>query len=166
MKRCLFTASLGATAVLGITVQPVSAQMMCSMMGHGDESSRADMHTVMQLFADHSAIRRRVEPIPGGVRAVTESDDPRIAALLQSHVGAMYRRIDEGRRFTMMSRTLPAMFDSARRYHRVLSLTQHGVSVVETPSDTVIAKLIRAHAVEVSGFVADGMRSMCDMMGP
>ena len=81
--------------------------------------------------------------------------------------GTAYRRVDEGRRFTMMSRTLPAMFDSARRYRRALTLTLHGVSVVETSSDTVIAKLIRAHAIEVSGFVAEGMGSMMrDTMGP
>ena len=130
------------------------------MMGDGDADSRADMRTVMQVFSNHAAIRRRVEPIPGGIRATTESDDPRVAALLQAHVSAMYRRVDQGRRFTMMSRTLPTMFANAARYRRALSLTPHGVSVTERSSDEALAKVIRAHAREVSGFVAEGMQAM------
>jgi hypothetical protein len=58
------------------------------------------------------------------------------------------------------------MFANATRYRRVLSLTPHGVSVVESSSDDAVAAVIRAHAREVSGFVTDGMRSMMhDMMG-
>ncbi|GKY88294.1 hypothetical protein STA1M1_21630 [Sinisalibacter aestuarii] len=33
----------------------------------------------------HDAIRRSVETIPGGIRAVTESDDPEIAGLIRAH---------------------------------------------------------------------------------
>jgi hypothetical protein len=166
MKRKLFVASVVAAAAMGITVKRGGAQMMSGMMDEGDVAAQADMGTVMALFANHTMIRRRVEPIPGGIRAITESDDPRVAGLLQAHVATMYRRVDDGRRFTMMSRTLPAMFANARRYRRVLSLTPHGVAVVESSSDDAVAAVIRAHAREVSGFVTDGMRSMMrNMMG-
>lgn len=166
MKRKLFVASVIAAAALGITVKRGGAQMMGGMMGEGNAAAQADMRTVMDLFANHTMIRRRVEPVPGGIRAITESNDRRVAALLQAHVATMYRRVDDGRRFTMMSPTLPAMFANARRYRRVLSLTPHGVSVVESSSDDAIAAVIRAHGREVSGFVTDGMRSMMrDMMG-
>src|SRR6266513_2843381 len=58
------------------------------MMG---SATSADMSTYMDLFNHHSEIRRTVEQIPGGVRTTTESDDPALAAQLQTHVAAMYR---------------------------------------------------------------------------
>jgi hypothetical protein len=95
------------------------------MMGAGasQNGGNMDMQTVMRLFADHTKIRRRVEPLANGVRAFTESDDPQIAALIQAHVATMYQRVDNGNFFSMMSRTLPTMFRNAKRYRRSLAAT-------------------------------------------
>lgn len=46
------------------------------------------MGTGMELFTRHAKIRRRVAELPNGVHAVTESDDPQTAALIQAHVPA------------------------------------------------------------------------------
>jgi hypothetical protein len=119
-----------------------------------------DMQVIHQLFANHDAIQRTVEEIPGGIRAVTESDDPQIAALIQEHVTEMYDRIDEGQVFTMMSPTLPEMFANAEHYDRQLELTPNGVAITETSDDPEIVALIRAHGQEVNDFVDDGMVSM------
>ena len=75
--------------------------------------NREDMQIVHQLFANHNLIRCTVEEIPGGIRTVTESDNPQVAALLQQHVGSMHQRLDQGQCFAMMSRTLPIMFQNA-----------------------------------------------------
>jgi hypothetical protein len=162
MKRSRVLATLGILAVAGTTIRTARAQMMDTgmMSGANDSAAHADMQTVMQLFAHHDAVRRRVVDIPGGIRAVTESDDPRITTLLQTHVAAMYQRIKAGRRFTMMSPTLPVLFDNPSGYRRVLSLMPHGVLVAETSTNEKLTAVLRAHAREVSGFVTDGMAAM------
>lgn len=119
-----------------------------------------DMQVIHQLFANHDTIQRTVEEIPGGIRAVTESDDPQVAALIQEHVTEMYERIDEGQVFTMMSPTLPDMFANAENYDRQLELTPNGVAITETSDDPEIVALIREHGQEVSDFVEDGMVAM------
>lgn len=162
MKRSRVLVSLGTLAIAGTTIRAARAQMMDGGMmgGTSDAASHGDMQTVMQLFEHHGAVKRHVVDIPGGFRAVTESDDPRITALLQAHVAAMYQRVKTGRRFTMMSPTLPVLFNNSIRYRRVLSLTPHGVLVAETSTDEKLTEVLRAHAGEVSGFVTDGMAAM------
>ena len=136
--------------------------MSGSMMGGGMMSgeSSGDMQMVMQLFEHHSQIRRTVEAIPGGIRTVTESDDPQVAALLQAHVASMYQRVDQGRVFSMISRTLPTMFRNASRYRRHMTATPKGVAIEETSKDPKMVAVLREHAREVTGFVNEGMSAM------
>lgn len=119
------------------------------------------MRTGMELFMRHAQIRRTVTELPNGVRAVTESDDPQTAALIQAHVGAMYRRLDQDRAFPYpMSRSVPAMFAHSTRYRRTLETTPNGVAITETAKDPAMIAIIREHAREISGFVRDGMPAM------
>src|SRR5437879_6289245 len=102
------------------------------MMG---SATSADMSTYMDLFNHHTEIRRTVEQIPGGVRTTTESDDPSLAAQLQTHVAAMYQHVGQAQEVTCMSSSLPTLFRNAGGYHRQLTVTATGVSVTETSSD-------------------------------
>ncbi len=104
-------------------------------------------------------MHRTVEEIPGGIRAVTESDSPQVTALIQSHVPTMYRRIQnrQGIPIIMMSSTLPAMAQNPNRYHRQLQITSKGIVVTETSNDPEMVAIIREHAREVDRFVAEGM---------
>src|SRR5579884_3742 len=61
------------------------------MMGPGGGHG-ADMMGIHSLFASRDQIRRTVTPIPGGVRATTESDNPAVVAQLREHVQSMYAR--------------------------------------------------------------------------
>lgn len=150
---------IGAAAGCGRS----SGGAMAGMMG---SASGADMSTYMKLFARHSEIRRRVEKIPGGVRTITESETPELAAQLQAHVASMYHHLDHGAEVRCMSRTLPTLFRHASGYRRVLTTTPKGVVVTETSSDPLLAATIHAHAAEVTGFVRDGMQAMMQgMMG-
>jgi hypothetical protein len=54
------------------------------------------MSGYMDVFDRHGEIRRTVEKIPSGVRSTTGSNDPRIAARLQEHVGSMYDHVGHG----------------------------------------------------------------------
>src|SRR5258708_33764837 len=60
---------------------PVHRGAQAPMMGDG---TPADMSTYMELFSRHAELRRTVQLIPGGVRTVTEADDPALAAQLQA----------------------------------------------------------------------------------
>jgi len=168
-------AALASAALLGAAVLRRSVaraaganagMSMGDMSMMGGPGLSADMNTVMALFAHHSTIHRRVEELPNGVRAFTESDDPNVASLLQAHVAHMYGRVDRGNVFAMMSRTLPTLFRNAERYRRRLSSTSRGVSVTETSADPTMVAVIRAHAAEVTAFVNEGMPAMMNgMMG-
>lgn len=154
---------LGIGAAAGCGRRNSGGDMLIGMMGR---ASGADMSTYMELFARHSEIRRRVETIPGGVRTITESDAPELAAQLQAHVASMYDHLDRGAEVQCMSKSLPTLFRHAHGYRRVLTTTAKGVAVTETSKDPRLAATIRAHAGEVTGFVRDGMPAMMrGMMG-
>jgi hypothetical protein len=134
---------------------------MGGMMGDGMNDMMGPMMTGMQLFRRHDQIRRTVTVLPNGVQAETESDDPDVAMLIQEHVTSMYARIDQDRPFSYpMSRTVPALFRNTRRYHRQLLRTAKGIKVIETSEHADMVELIKAHAQEISGFVAEGMPAM------
>lgn len=138
-----------------------SGTMMGGMMSG---ASTADMSTYMDLFARHSEIRRTVGEIPGGVRTRTESDAPELVAQLQAHVASMYEHLERGAEVRCMSETLPTPFRNADGYRRRLATTAKGVLVTETSADPRLARTLREHADEVTGFVRDGMPAMMQGM--
>jgi DNA-binding transcriptional MocR family regulator len=117
----------------------------------------------MEMFNRHNEMNRVVEEIPGGVRTTTESNAPELVAQLQAHVSSMYSDVGQGAEVMCMSGTLPTLFRHAVDYQRQLTFTPKGVVAVETSSDPDLTQVIRAHAVEVTGFVNEGMPAM---MGP
>lgn len=148
----LFLLALGLTFSAGRVMACGGWMMDGGMMG----GNRQDMQIVHQLFANHSLIRRTVEEIPGGVRTVTESDIPQVTALIQAHVQSMHQRVDEGRWFAMMSRTLPTMFRNANRYQREFELTPKGIVVTKTSDDPNLVAVLQEHSREISDYVARG----------
>lgn len=127
----------------------------------GPDNMMGPMRTGMELFMHHAQIRRTVTELPSGIHAITESDDPQTASLIQAHVGEMYRRLDQKHAFPYpMSRSVPAMFANSTGYQRRLETTPKGVAVTETAEDPAMVALIREHAKEISGFVRDGMPAM------
>jgi hypothetical protein len=161
--------ALGAAAarLLGPRSPAASAAPTGGMMGgRMDEMMRPDnmmgpMRTGMKLFMRHQKIRRSVTELPNGVHAVTESDDPQTAALIQAHVGEMYRRLDQNHAFPYpMSRSVPAMFAHSTAYRRKLVVTPKGIAVTETSDDPAMVAVIRQHAREIDGFVREGMPAM------
>src|SRR5258708_15256468 len=140
---------------------PARRGAQAPMMGDG---TPADMSTYMELFSRHTELRRTVQLIPGGVRTVTEADDPALAAQLQAHVASMYARLNQGAEVSCMSSSLPTLFRNSRRYRRSLTSTATDVAVVETSADLRITAAIRSHSAEVAGFVDDGMPAMMSGM--
>jgi hypothetical protein len=174
MRRKPFIAYISALLATGTSILPGCAKrqnsnsmsdMMRSMMGGSMMNvSQSDMQIYMDMFDHHREIRRTVEQLPNGIRAVTESDNPRIAALLHRHVPDMYRHVAIGREVHCTSNSLPTMFRNASGYERHLRLTAKGVVATETSSDPTVLAAIRRHADEVTGFVREGMSAMMRQM--
>jgi hypothetical protein len=164
-------AALGAGAVMGIgyalsgILGPPGPRIRLAdggMMG----ASPADMGLYMEMFNRHSEITRTVEQIPGGIRTTTQSNSPDLVAQLQAHVSSMYSHVDQGAEVMCMSASLPTLFSHANGYRRQLTIIPTGVIAEETADDPALTKAIRAHALEVTGFVRDGMPPMMrGMMG-
>jgi uncharacterized protein len=128
-------------------------------MGQGG-GHRADMMGIHFLFARRDSITRTVTEIPGGVRTLTESDDPAVTAKLQEHVQAMYTRLMEGRPIHGRDPLFAALFRSADKIDLRIEKTVAGLRVTETSTDPETVELIRRHAEVVSLFIANGMTEM------
>jgi hypothetical protein len=162
----LFILTLGLILVTPLLVNSREILFAQGMM-HGDMmGAGGDMSIIHQLFANRGQIHRTVQEIPHGIQAVTESDNPDVTALIQSHVPKMYQRLDRGQTFPMirMVATLPTMFNNANRYQRQYELTPKGIIVTETSGDAEMVDVIREHAREVTGFVEEGMPAMMENM--
>ena len=127
-------------------------------MGHGTATmtERGEIH---DLFMDHDKIRRTVINLPNGIRTVTESDDPELAATIVSHVVGMRERVKEGRdpKLPIQSPTLQIIFRNKDKITTKHDVTAKGIVVVQTSSDPETVAALQKHAGEVSDLVKRGM---------
>jgi hypothetical protein len=133
------------------------------MMGTGpNAATMAEMRGIHDLFANNDRIRRTVTNLPDGIRTVTESDDPRLAETIKTHVADMGKRVREGRDpgLPIESPALRAIFQNKDKIKTAYETTEKGVIVVQTSSDQEVVKLLQTHAAEVSEFVRGGMAAM------
>jgi len=173
-------ASLGIGATLAVFAHPGG---MGEGMGHGmgpgmmrgmgpgmmrgamaggmhDNAFRADMGLVHEMLGSHERIERNVTNLPNGIRTVTESDDPQVAATIKAHVASMANRLEEGREFNLFSPTIPILFENKDKIRTAVEPTEKGVTVTQTSDDAKVVAALQEHAVEVSELVRDGMAAM------
>lgn len=160
-----FAALIGAS----LTVQPIWAQhggpMHEAQPGAAqDDGFAADMGIVHELLTAHNAIVRTVTNLPNGVRTLTESDDPRVAAYIKDHVASMDQRLVNGEIFNVTSSTIPTIFANADRIHTEIAETSTGVIFLQTTEDPELVATLQAHAEEVSELVREGMAAMMRSM--
>ncbi len=84
--------AMAGTAVAVLTITFAAA---------GQAPARSLMETTRALVWEHAQIERSVEAIEGGVRTVTVSEDPEVAALLRKHVHGMKEHLEAGGRVRM-----------------------------------------------------------------
>ena len=126
----------------------------------GDAAHAADMQVFQQLFDHRTEITRQVVAREDGVETLTESTNPEVARLLQTHVDAMLARVKDGRRIHQRDPLFAELFRYADRIEARHEPTARGVRVVETSKDPYVARLLQAHADVVSAFVANGRAEM------
>ncbi len=108
------------------------------------------------LLDNRARIRRTIEQLPNGVETVTESDDPEVAAGIQTHVATMHVRLKEGRGIHLRDPLFREVFRHADEIHMQIEDIENGVRVTETSDDPHVAALIQAHAHVVSKFIEHG----------
>ena len=138
--------------------------MMGGGMGHmGDKDHMVDMETIHSLFDNVKSIKRTVRKRPDGFESITESTDPKVAAMLQGHVMAMKGRLEKGMWIRRGDPLFRALFDNADKITVELKTTPTGIRVIEMSKDAYVIKLLHLHAEAVSGFIKDGPSGMAKM---
>jgi hypothetical protein len=126
----------------------------------GDGAHAADMQVFHQLFDHRMEIKRHVLKREDGIETVTESTNPEVTRLLQTHVTSMLARVKEERPIHRRDPLFAELFRYADRIEAKHELTAGGVRVVETSHDAYVVKLLQAHADVVSAFIANGRSEM------
>lgn len=129
---------------------------MGMMGGNATMDERRDLH---DLFSNHDRIKRTVTKLPDGIRTVTGSDDPPVAATIKKHVAEMGTRVEEGRDPGLLIETpaLHAIFDHKDKIKTAYEVTEKGIIVVQTSADAAAVKALQDHAAEVTDLVERGM---------
>jgi hypothetical protein len=137
------------------------------MMGMSHGSATLSEHNdIRELFFNHDRIKRTVTNLPDGIRTVTESDDPQVAATIKKHVADMGQRVEEGRDPGLPIET-PALHSIFRDNDKIKSTyetTEKGVIVVQTSTDASAVKALQDHAAEVSDLARRGMAAAHEAM--
>lgn len=144
--------------------QGMRGQMGPGMMGMGPGmmggsatmDERRDIHG---LFFNHDRIKRTVTNLPDGIRTVTESDNPQVAATIKKHVAEMGKRVEEGRDpgLPIESPALHSIFRDKDKIKSAYEVTEKGIIVVQTSTDANAVKALQDHAAEVTDLAQRGM---------
>lgn len=129
----------------------------------GDKDQMVDMDTIHALFDNVKSIKRTVRKRPDGFESITESNNPKVAAMLQGHVMAMKARLDKGLLIRRGDPLFRALFDHADKITIELKTTPKGIRVIETSNDPYVVKVLHIHSEAVSGFIKDGPSGMAKM---
>ena len=95
-----------------------------------------------------------------GIETVTESTNPDVTRLLQTHVASMLARVQEQRPIHQRDPLFAELFRYADRIEATHEVTATGVRVIERSQDAYVVKLLQAHADVVTAFIANGGSEM------
>jgi hypothetical protein len=132
----------------------------------GDSATIAQMAVVHELFVNHDRITRTVTKLPGGVRTITESDDPLIAHRIKDHIATMTERVmagdDPG--LPLESAALQTLFRNKDKIRTYTDTTAKGIVLIQISSDRETVAALQQHASEVSELVRRGMPALHEAM--
>ncbi len=112
--------------------------------------------TIHTLFDGHDQIRREVKLTADGYTALTESDDPALAAALKKHVGQMQSRLASGLSVRRWDPAFAEYCDHYAEMEHVFTPTAKGVRMTVKGRTAKAAKIAQNHARIVSAFAAHG----------
>lgn len=124
----------------------MSGNGMMSGEGMMGPEMMQDMRSIRGLLTNHEKVQRRVEDVPGGVRTVTTSDDPKIAELIRTHVRQMKARYERDQPIRMMDPVFRELFRHRDKASLQYEDVPGGIRVTHTSDDPQVVLLIRQHA--------------------
>ncbi len=141
---------------MGSGMMGMGPGMMGMNGGSATMDERSDIHG---LLFNHDRIKRTVTNLPDGIRTVTESDDPEVAATIKKHVAEMAKRVEEGRDpdLPIESPALHSIFRDKDKIKTAYETTEKGIVVVQTSTDATAVKALQDHAAEVTDLAQRGM---------
>ena len=144
-------------------MMPGMGMMEMGMMGMAhDSATTSQLQVIHTLLVNHDRITRSVTNLPDGIRTVTESDDPALAAQIKTHVAEMGGRVGAGDDpgLPIESDALHAIFRGNDKIATSYDTTDKGVAVVQTSDDAKTVAALQTHAAEVSELVRGGMAAL------
>ena len=161
MTKQLHTPSVAQMLLIAlITVTPAFGQGRGGRGMMGEGAHAADMQVFHQLFEHRAEITRHVITRADGIETVTESANPEVTRLLQTHVASMLARVKNGRPIHQRDPLFAELFRYANRIEATHAVTATGVRVIERSQDAYVVKLLQAHADVVTAFIANGRSEM------
>ena len=142
---------------------PGTMGMGPGMMGMAhDAATMAQLQVIHTLLVNHDRITRTVTNLPNGIRTVTESDDPALAAQIKKHVADMGKRVGAGDDPGLLieSEALHAIFRDKDKINTSYETTAKGIVVVQTSDDAKTVAALQSHAAEVTDLVQGGMAAL------
>ena len=124
--------------------------------GRQDATFEADRKGFHFLLDHREKIQRDVKNLKDGIETTTESEDPKVAKMIQEHVAAMYRRVKQGRPIRMRDPLFRELFRNADKVEMKTKNTKKGIYVVATSRDPYAVQLLQEHAKVVSLFIKNG----------
>ncbi len=146
---------------------PGGGHDMANMPGlRGLDATPEESAELAVMFANFQRIGREVTNLPDGIRTVTVSEDPELAAVVTSHVVGMIGRVEEGRdpQVFIQSPTLDILFARRDRIETEIETTEAGVVVTQTSDDPEVVAALQTHAAEVTAMVDRGMAAVHEAM--
>ena len=111
-----------------------------------------------QLLRHRDSIRREEEH--RHQVGLTESDEPKVAAMIQQHVASMKKRVEGNKPIHRRDPLFAEVFRHADKITVVYEKTAKGVRVKETSEVPYVVKLIQKHAEVVSLFIKHGFEEV------
>ena len=139
------------------------------MMGMGqmgrmthDAATMSQLQVIHTLLTNHDRIKRTVTNLPNGIRTVTESDDPALAAQIKGHAASMTARVSKGDDpgLPIETPSVHAIFHDNKKIHTSYETTPKGIVVVQTSDDAKTVASLQQHASEVTDLVHGGMAAL------
>lgn len=159
-RRTLLVLTTLSIALLGV------AETGLAQRGHGPGRGfgrgggmRPDMTVIHTMFEHRDKIERKVKMLPDGAEAITESDDDKVASLLQEHVPAVEERVLENKPLPPMTfhPVFVELIKHADEYTLEHEATDRGVKVRYKADNPYAVMLVQEHAKLVSRFIKNGM---------
>lgn len=134
----------------------LAASAACSIIASAQGMPPEARKNIHLLFNQHQDVTRTVTMTRDGYVALTESDNPKVAAALKEHVRQMEERLKSG---LMVRRHDPAFVEFAQHYDdisHVVAPTEKGLKVTVTGRTPAAVQVAQNHANVITGFAANG----------